>query len=170
MRTFAQLDNNGIVGATVSFAIGSPDAAFLANTKFIEVTGRVDGPFDGLKYDAPSSTFVSPAKGRPITHITATHVDKTPDTFFDVNEAITINVEIRLPDDSATFTTFETVVGKSVFIVNVGGPSGLIPVKFTFSGGKSAKTVSLTQPGIYSVDQNASALVKIAPFQISIVL
>ncbi len=168
MRKFVQLDNAGNVVGELETA-GIPGEGPDIPAHMVEVTDLDDGPFLGKVY--ADGVFSAPVDARPICQIVTRNAGG-PTAVFDVGEAITIQVAILDPLTLQVIPNFEQLVGQSLFIVEIHGPAGGVPVRFTFSGGQASRTVAggLGGPGRYWIDQGASGIVRIPRTDILIAL
>jgi hypothetical protein len=100
----------------------------------------------------------------PVAVITVSDDKGNPETKFQVNQPVTIDVEIqdRKGQVDAAFN------GK--FIVNIIGPDGPLPIGFDFTNGVSQRTLLLPTPGTYAVSRATSKLADVPETSITVYL
>lgn len=124
-----------------------------------EINGEIE------EWDPASRTVKLRGWSKKKTVIVCKHAGGAVDTLFDAGEPITIEVEVRLVDNSARDLTFN-----GTFRPMFRGPRGLMPVKLVFASGFVSKVITLNDPGTYSIGPYASQLVHVPDFSITVSL
>ena len=143
--------------------IATPAQLALRGLVFLPVAGGFN-PTTQRWNSTTKAVEAIPAKPKAL--IVCKHPNGSPDTNFDVDEIITLEIEIRTPDGSARLTSFSGVFRPQV----IGPQRDRIPLKFTFTEGLASRTVVFKAAGIYTVDSRSSELVDLPAVAITVAL